>query len=210
MAGVGRVIQTAVFMGDPFSGIGADQGIVQQLPLLMGHIRDQQRKKDVEPLDLGGQLGFFDAGAVQKIVHRVIHPADLHNIDAVAGGRRNADELPAHIGAGPVELMALERGDNKDLDAPAPHPGGHQLHGEALAGAAGTQDGNIRVFVNAGVENIDDDQRVVVLVHPQQDAVVIAHLIADARIATGRPQGQDVPLRPLKEPVFQRHQGEGR
>ena len=94
-------------MGDAQLGIGADQGVVQKLPLLMGHIGDQQGEKDMEPLYLRRQQGLLHARAVQQLVYRLVHLADLHDIDAVFGGGRDLDELPADVGTGPVELMTL-------------------------------------------------------------------------------------------------------
>ena len=75
------------------------------------------------------------------------------------------DELAADVGAGPVELVAFQRGHDEHLDAFASHTGGHELHGEALARAAGAQDGDIGVLVDVGIEDIHDDEGVVVLVH---------------------------------------------
>ena len=91
----------------------------------------------MEPLDFRRQQGLLHAGAVQQLVHRLVHLADLHDVDAVFGGRGNLDELSADVGAGPVELMAFEGRHDKYLDAFSPHAGRHQLHGEALARAAG-------------------------------------------------------------------------
>ena len=56
-------------MGNAFPRISADQGVIQQLFFLIGHIRDQQGKENVEPLDLGCQLRSFDAGTIQHFFH---------------------------------------------------------------------------------------------------------------------------------------------
>ena len=62
--------------------------------------------------------------------------------------------------------MPFQGGDDEHLYVPAAHPKRHELHGEGLARAGGSQDSHVRVLVDAGIEDIHDDQRVVVLVHP--------------------------------------------
>ena len=47
------------------------------------------------------------------------------------------------------------------------------------------------------------------LVHPQQDAVVVAHLVAGEWVTAGCTQGQHVSLGPLKQPPLQGYQGQG-
>ena len=94
-------------MGDAQLAVCVYQGVVQKLPFFMGHIRDQQGEKDVEPLNLCRQQGFFHAGTIQQLVYGLVHLANLHDIDTILRGRRNLDELPANVGAGPVELMPL-------------------------------------------------------------------------------------------------------
>ena len=64
-----RVIQSAVLMGDAFEGVGADHSIIQKLPLLMGHVGNQQGEKDVEPLDFCRQQRLLHAWAVQQFIH---------------------------------------------------------------------------------------------------------------------------------------------
>ena len=46
------------------------------------------------------------------------------------------------------------------------------------------------------------------LVHPQQNAVVVAHLIGGKGVAAGRAQGEDVALGTLKKVFLQGHQGQ--
>ena len=85
----------------------------------------------------------------------------------------------------------------------APHTQGHELHRKGLAGAAGPKNGNVGVFVDAGIENVHNDERIVVLVDAEKNAVVITHLIACKWIAAGRTGGKDIALRPLVELAFQ-------
>ena len=92
-------------MGDAFGIVGADQGLIQKLPFLVAHIGNEQAEENVQLLNLSRQFRELDTGAVQHFVDRPIHLADLHNIDAVRAGRGDLDELTAHIGTGPVELV---------------------------------------------------------------------------------------------------------
>lgn len=94
-------------MGDALLVVGVDQGLVQKLALLMVHVRDQQAEKDMEPLDLLRQFRELDAGAIQQLVDGAVHLPDLHHVDTVGACRGDLDELAAHVGAGPVELMPL-------------------------------------------------------------------------------------------------------
>ena len=109
-----------------------------------------------------------------------------------------------------MELMALERRHNKDLDALAPHPRGHKLHGKALACAAGAQNCYVGILVDSAVEDVHNDEGVVVLVDAQEDAVVITHLVAGKGIAACRSQGQHIALGAFKEAALQGDQREGR
>ena len=163
-------------MGDAFGIVGADQGLIQKLPFLVAHIGNEQAEENVQLLDLSRQFRELDTGAVQHFVDRPIHLADLHNIDAVRAGRGDLDELTAHIGAGPVELMPLQRSDDENGDVFAPHPECHQLHGKGFACTAGAQDRHVGVLIDRGIENIHDNQGAVIFVDSQKDAIVIAHL----------------------------------
>ena len=104
---VPRIIQAFIVMGDAFLFIGLYQGLVQQLPFLMGHVGNEQGKENVEPLYLGGKLRFFRLRPVQQIICGGIHLPDFHDIDTVPGSGGNLDELPADIAAGTVKFMAL-------------------------------------------------------------------------------------------------------
>ena len=164
----------------------------------------------MQSLNFRGQHGLLHTWPVQHFIHRAVHLADGHDIDTILGGRGDLDELAADIGAGPVELMALQRCHNKDLNALAPHPGGHELHGKALACTAGAQDRYVGVLVNPAVEDVHNDEGVVVLIDAQEDAVVITHLIAGKGVAACRSQGQYVALGAFKETALQADQGQGR
>ena len=174
----------------------------------MGHIRDQETEKCMQPLNFGRQQRFFYAGAVQQIVHGLICLADLHDVDAVLRSRRYGDKLTADVGTGPVKLVALQGSHDKYLYAFAPHTQGHELHRKGLAGSAGPKNGDIGILVDAGIENVHNDERIVVLVDAEKNAIVITHLIACKWIAAGRAGGKDIALRPLVELAFQRDQGQ--
>ena len=83
------------------------------------------------------------------------------------------------------------------------HAKSHQLHGECLTGTTGAKNRHIRILVNAAIEDIHDDETVVMLIHAQQDAVFIGHLIAGEGIAAGHGRCQHIPLTTLKQFPFQ-------
>ena len=197
-------------MGDTQLCVGTDQGIVQKLPLLMIHVGDQQGEEDVKPLNFRSQQGFLHTRSVQHFIHRAVYLPNRHDVDTILGGRGDLDELAADVGAGSVELMALQRRHNKDLDALAPHPGGHELHGKTLARAAGAQNRYVGVLVDPAIKDVHNDEGVVVLVDTQKDAVVITHLITGKGIAACRAQGQHVALGAFKKAVLQADQRQGR
>ena len=154
----------------------------------------------MEALDLCRQHGFLHTRAVQQFIYGSVHLSDLHDIDTVLGGWRDRYKLPANIGAGPVEFMALQRSNNKDLDTLTPHTCCHQLHTKTLAGAAGAKNGNIGILVDPAVKDVHDDQGVVVFVDSKQDAVVIPHFIAGKGIPACRTQRQHIALGSLIQP----------
>ncbi len=195
-------------MGDALLPVDQHQGLVQELPFLVCHVRDQQAEKDVQPLDLLRQLREPDAGAVQQLVHRMVHPAYLHHVDTVGTCRGDLDELAAHVGAGPVELMPFQWGNNVDGDALPAHPQRHELHGKGLPRAAGAQDRHVGILIDGAVENIHNNEGTVILIHPQQDAVVVTHLIAGKGIAACRPAGQQVAPAFFIQPPLHGRQGE--
>ena len=67
-----------------------------------------------------------------------------------------------------------------------PHTPGDQLHGERLARAGSAEDCHVRVFVDAGIEVVEADEGVIVLIHAQQYTVGVAQFKADERIKAGR------------------------
>ena len=61
-----------------------------------------------------------------------------------------------------LPLVSLEKKlFERSKYVPAAHPKRHELHGEGLARAGGSQDRHVRVLVDAGIKNIHDDQGVV-------------------------------------------------
>ena len=176
----------------------------------MAHIGNEQAEENVQLLDLRCKFRELDTGAVQHFVDRPIHLADLHDIDTVRAGRGDLDELTAHIGAGPVELMPLQRSDDKNGDVFAPHPERHQLHGEGFACTAGAQDRHVGVLIDRGIENIHDNQGAVIFVDSQKNAIVIAHLKRSEGITAGRAARQQVAFAALIKPFLHGNQREGR
>ena len=118
----------------------------------------------------------------------------LHDIDAVGRTGRNLDVLPADTVAGPPELVALDWSQDVTLNPAHPHSEGQQLQGKGLTRTAGAQEVQVGVLVFAGIEQVNDAQRVVVPVYPQQHAGVVGHFKAGEHISRGGSPGQDVPL----------------
>ena len=183
-------------MGDAKLGIGLDQRLVQHLLLLIVHIRDQQGEKDHQLLHLPGQHGVNVAviQLVDQLHLRGDGGADLHDVDT--GGRAGSqlDIGAAHFVAGPFELVPLQRCQDKALDAPHPHPQGHDLHGVGLARPGGAADGEVGVLVDLRIERVNDAQGVVVPVEAQQDTVIVGQLEAGEHIGGGGPAGQNIAL----------------
>ena len=196
-------------MGDTFSGICADQGVIQQLFFLIGHIRDQQGKENVEPLDLGCQLRSFDAGTIQHFFHGLIDLADLQHVDTAFGGGGDTDKLTACIDTGAVKLMAFQRCQHENLYALAPHTERHQQDQEGLSRAAGAAHGNVGVLIDLGIEDVDDDRRVVVFVQTEQNTILITQLIGCKRVAACHAGGQGITLGAFIEMFIQRYQRQG-
>ena len=197
------VVRNALF------GIGADHGFIEKLPLLMVHVGDQQAEKDVQPLDLGGQHGVLHGAAVKLFIDRTVCLSDLHDVDAVGRCRRDLDERPADVGAGPMKFVTFERRNDEHLNPFSPHPQRHELHSKGLAAAARAENGDVGIFVDTRIKDIYDDKRIVVFVDAEQDAVVITQLIRRERIAACRAQRQHIPLTALKERFIQLHERKG-
>ena len=208
-----RSIERGVVVGDAFPCIGADQGIIQKLFFLIGHIGDQQGEEDMESLDFGCQLRAFDAGAIQHFFHGLVYFADLQDIDTAFGGGGDTDELAACVDTGAVELVAFQGCQHKNLYAFASHTERHQQDQEGLACAAGAAYGNVGVLIDLGIEDVDNDRGVVVFVQAEQDTVFITQLIGREGIAACHAGGQCVALGAFIEVLFhadQRQRGEKR
>ena len=133
----------------------------------------------MQPLNFGCQQRFFRAGAIQQIVHGLICLADLHDVDAVLRSRRYGDKLSADVGTGPVKLMPFERRDDKDLNSLAAHTQSHQLKCKGFSGSAGSENGDIGILVDAGIEDVHDDERIVVFIDAEKNTVVITQFMAN-------------------------------
>ena len=102
-----------------------------------------------------------------------------------------------------MKLMPFERRDDKDLNSLAAHAQSHQLKRKGFSGSAGSENGDIGILVDAGIEDVHDDERIIVFIDAEKNTVVITHLIACKWIAAGRAGGKDIALRPLVELAFQ-------
>ena len=211
--GVIRITERSVIMGDTFPCVGTNQGIVQKLLFFIGHIGYQKGEEDMESLDFGSQLRAFDAGAIQHFFHGLIYLADLQHVDTAFGGGGDADELAACVDAGTVELVAFQGCQHENLYAFAPHTERHQQDQKGLARAAGAAYGNVGVLIDLGIEDVDDDRGVVVLVQAEQDAIFVTQLIGRERIAACYAGGQCIAFGAFIEVLFhadQRQRGEKR
>ena len=129
-------------------------------------------KYDIEPLD----AGVWELDEIRPANHPVLRlaqaaeffirvqrtPPDLHDVDAVLRSRRYGDKLSADVGTGPVKLMPFERRDDKDLNSLAAHTQSHQLKCKGFSGSAGSENGDIGILVDAGIEDVHDDERIAV------------------------------------------------
>ena len=201
-----RVAERVIVVRNTLLGVGADHGFIEKLPLLVIHVGDQQAEKDVQPLDLGGQHGMLHSSAVELFIDRAVCLSDLHDVDAVGGCRRDLNERAADVGAGAMKFVTFERRDDKHLDTLTPHPQRHELHGKGLSAAARAENGNVGVFVDTRIKDVHDDERIVMLVDAEQDAVVITQLIRRERIAACCAQRQHIPLAAFKERFIQLHE----
>ena len=194
--GLGSVrVYRVVVVGDAEVLIGLDEGLVQHLLLLVGHVGDEQAEEGHELLDFPGQQGIHlpIGDFVDELHLRGGHMADLHDVDAVGRAGGNLDELPADVVAGPAELVALDGRHNKALDAAHPHPQGQQLHGKGLPRPGGAQEHQVGVLVDLAVEQVHNAQGVVVPVDPQQHPVVVRHLETAEGVGGGSAAGEHVP-----------------
>ena len=100
--------------------------------------------------------------------------ANLHDVDAVRTARNDANNGAVQRLGLTVKLVSFQRGNDVNRCSGQPHTAGNKLHGERLARTGSAEDCHVRVFVDVGVEVVEADKGVVVLVYAQQHAVCIA------------------------------------
>ena len=137
-------------------------------------------------LDFGGQFRLLRHGAIQQLTAGVVDFANLHDIDAVRAARHDTDDGAIQRLGLPVKLMSFQWCNDVDRRTRQPHTPGDQLHSERLARAGGAENRHICVFVDMGVEVVEADEGVIVLIHAQQYTVGVAQFKADERIKAGR------------------------
>ena len=93
--------------------------------------------------------------------------ANLHDVDAVRAARHNTDDGTVQRLGLPIKFMPFQWCNDVDRCSGQPHTPGDKLHGECLARAGSAEDCHIRIFIDAGVEVVETDEGVVVLVHAQ-------------------------------------------
>ncbi len=176
--------------------IGLYQRLVQHLLLLVGHIRDQQAKKDHKLLDLAGQhgVGVIVVDFIDQLHLRGRCLSDRHDVYAILRACADADEGSADGVAGPAELMTLYGCEYKALYAAHPHPQRQELHQVRFARAACSEYSQVGVFIDGSIEEVDYAQRMIVAVDPQKHAVVVAHFKAREHVRRRSAAGQHVTL----------------
>lgn len=90
----------------------------------MVDVRDQQRKENVQLLDLLCQNGVFTDNTVDQLISAQILLPDLADVDALPGCRTDGNKCATDVVAGSKKFMALERRDDEDLSAFSPHAEG--------------------------------------------------------------------------------------
>ena len=118
-------------------------------------------------LDFGSQFRLLRHRTVQQFAAGVVDFANLHDVDAIRTARHDADDGTVQRLGLPVKLVTLQRSDDVNRCSRQPHTPGDKLHGECLARAGSAEDCHIRIFIDAGVEVVETDEGVVVLVHAQ-------------------------------------------
>ena len=113
-AGMRRVIQTGVVVGDAFITVGCNDSLVQELAFLVAQIGNQQREENVQLLDFGSQFRLLRHRTVQQFAAGVVDFANLHDIDAVRAARHNANNRAIQRFGLPVKFMAFQRCNNVD------------------------------------------------------------------------------------------------
>ena len=99
--------------------------------------------------------------------------SDLHNVDAVRRTGGNSDELTTDSVTRPAELVALDGCHNVTLNTAHSHTQGKKLQRECFAGATGTDEVQVGVFIFLGVEQVHNAQRVIMTVDAEQHAGII-------------------------------------
>ena len=118
-------------------------------------------------LDFGDQLRLLRHRTVQKFTAGVVDFANLHDVDAVRAARHDADDGTVQRLGLTIKFMPFQWCNDVDRCSGQPHTAGNKLHGERLARARGTEDRYVGIFVDAGIEVVETDEGVVVLVHAQ-------------------------------------------
>ena len=119
---------------------------------------------------------------------------DLHDIDAVGRTGGDLDKLAADFAAGPFEFMTLDGGDNITLNTAHSHTQGQKLERKGLTGAAGAAHGQVCVFVDLRIKEVNNAQRIVMPVDAQKHTGIVRHLETGEHICGRCAAGQDIPL----------------
>ena len=143
-------------------------------------------------LDFGGQFRLLRHGTIQKFAAGVVDFANLHDVYAVRAARHNTDDGSIQCLSLSVKLVTFQRCNDVNRCSCQPHTPGNQLHSECLACTGGAEDCHICVFIDAGIEVVEADEGVIVLIHAQQYTVGVAQFKADEWIKAGCGGGKDI------------------
>ena len=136
--------------------------------------------------------------------------ADFHDVDAVWAARYDADDGAVQRLGLTIKFMPFQWCNDVDRCSGQPHTAGNKLHGERLARTGSAEDCHVRVFVDVGVEVVEADKGVVVLVYAQQHTVGVAQLKTDERIKAGGGGGENIAAVFLEQRRIRGAQRQGR
>ena len=68
-----------------------------------------------------------------------------------------------------------KRRSTKDLNSLAAHAQSHQLKRKGFSGSAGSENGDIGILVDAGIEDVHDDERIVVFIDAEKNNTAHLH-----------------------------------
>ena len=172
------IIERGVVKGNAEPLIALHQRGVQIVLVLVAEILFQQRIEDDEPGDLVSQNGVVTGRqAAQAGIGIQRGAPDGHDVDAVLGGRGQADKLSADLFAQGAELVAFLGNDVNDLPPLLPQTATQGEQRKGLARAGGAADPPVSVGVLVIIIGVQEHRRLVIHIESEKHAVFIAEFI---------------------------------